>query len=120
MQSDFGVETHTTGRAATLILSGELDLLSAPELERSMGELARSDADLIVIDLRALEFMDSTGLHVLVRAQQEAHDSSRRFALIRGRGQVRRLFDLTGVNDGFTIVDAPEELFEVDQAPGAP
>jgi anti-sigma B factor antagonist len=120
MQSDFRVETYTTGRATLLALNGELDLLSAPALERSMDELARSDGDLIVVDLRGLDFMDSTGLHVLVRAQQDAHESGRRFALIRGRDQVQRLFDLTGVNDGFTIVDAPEELFEVDQAPGAP
>src|SRR5438552_16231854 len=99
MQSDFRVETHTTGRITTLALSGELDLVSSPALSRVMDELARSDAELIVVDLRPLEFMDSTGLHLLVQAQQHAHETGRRFALIRGSEQVQRLFDLTGVAD---------------------
>ena len=119
MQSDFRVEMHTTGRATTLALIGELDLVSSPALGRTMDQLARSDADLIVVDLRGLEFMDSTGLHLLVQAQQQAHDSGRRFALIRGAEQVQRLFDLTGLADALTIVDSPDELFEVDQASGA-
>ena len=120
MQNDFRVERHTTGQATTLALSGELDLVSGPALGRSMDELARSDTELIVVDLRGLEFMDSTGLHLLVQAQQQAHDSGRRFALIRGPEQVQRLFDLTGVTDALTIADSPEELLEVDQASGAP
>jgi anti-sigma B factor antagonist len=119
MQSNFHVETHITGRVTTLVVSGELDLLSSPALDRAMTGLARADAELIIVDLRALEFMDSTGLHRLLQAQQAAHDAGLRFALIRGREEVQRLFDLTGVADGLTIVGSPDELLEVDQAPGA-
>jgi anti-sigma B factor antagonist len=119
MQSDFRIETHTIGRATTLALSGELDLLSSPSLRRAMDELPGSDAELILVDLRGLQFMDSTGLHLLVQAQRQAHAAGRRFALIRGSDQVQRLFDLTGVADALTIVDSPEGLLEVDQAPGA-
>jgi anti-anti-sigma factor len=60
--------------------------------------------------------MDSTGLHLLVQAQQQAQEAGRRFALIRGAEPVQRLFDLTGVAEGLTIVDSPHELFEVDSA----
>jgi anti-sigma B factor antagonist len=119
MQSDFRVETHITRGVITLVLSGDLDLLSSPALDRAMTELGLSDAELIVVDLRGLEFMDSTGLHRLLQAQQHAHDAGRRFALIRGREEVQRLFHLTGVADGLTIVDSLDELLEVDQAPGA-
>jgi anti-anti-sigma factor len=73
-----------------------------------------------VIDLRQLEFMDSTGLHVLIAAHQHAQAAGRRFALVRGAETVQRLFDLTGVAENFTIVDSLDELLEVDQAPGAP
>jgi anti-sigma B factor antagonist len=120
MESEFRGDTHTGGRTATLVLSGQLDLVSSAALKRSMDELVSSNAELIVVDLRAVEFMDSTALHLLLEARQQAHESGRRFALIRGPEQVQRVFDLTGMTATLTIVDAPEQLLEVDQAPGAP
>lgn len=120
MESNFAAHTHTTGRTVRLALSGELDIVSSPVLERTMAELAASDAELVVVDLRGLEFMDSTGLHVLLQAQQHTHDLGRRFALVRGPEQVQRLFDLTGLTDSLTIVDTPDQLLEVDQAHIAP
>jgi anti-sigma B factor antagonist len=112
MQGNFAVETHITGRVVRFALSGELDLVAAPALEQAINELAVPDLELIIVDLRGVEFMDSTGLHLVLRAQQQAHDSGQRFALIRGGHQVQRLFDLTGVAEGLTIVDSPDELVE--------
>jgi anti-sigma B factor antagonist len=120
MQSEFRGDTHTSGRTITLSLSGQLDLVSSAALKRSMHELVSSDAELIVVDLRGVEFMDSTALHLLLEARLQAHESGRRFALIRGPEQVQRVFDLTGMTGTLTIVDAPEQLLEVDQAPDAP
>jgi anti-sigma B factor antagonist len=120
MQSDFVVDSQITGRAVTLSLSGELDLMASPALDAALERAYESDPELIVIDLRRLEFMDSTGLHRLVAAQQRAVQSGRRFGVVRGAEQVQRLFDLTGIAELLTIVDAPEELVEVDQTPGAP
>jgi len=120
MKNEFLVETQTSGRMISLALSGELDMLSAPVLEQALDRLAGVDADLVVIDLRTLEFMDSTGLHRLVRAQQEALQAGRRFALIRGTEQVQRVLDLSGVSESLTIVDSPDELLEVDRTPGVP
>lgn len=120
MQSDFLVDTQATGRAVTLALSGELDLVSSPILEEAFERVYETDAELVIVDLRGLEFMDSTGLHRLVAAQQRAVHSGRRFGLIRGGEQVQRLFDLTGIAELLRIVDSPEELLEVDQTPGAP
>jgi anti-sigma B factor antagonist len=120
MQSDFVVETQISGRAVTLVLSGELDLMSSPMLEQALEGAYESNPELIAVDLRGLEFMDSTGLHRLLAAQQRAEGSGHRFAVVRGGEQVQRLFDLTGVAELLTIVDAPEELAEADQTPGAP
>lgn len=121
MQSDFAVvQTHTTGRAVALALSGELDLVSSPALSRAIDDLAGSDLELLIVDLRGLVFMDSTGLHALIRAQNQVQESGRRFALVRGPEQVQRLFDLTGLTDALTIVDSPEYLLEMEQAPGLP
>ena len=118
MQSDFLVDTQTTGRAVTLTLHGELDLVSSPIFEEALNGARESGAELIVVNLRRLEFMDSTGLHLLVTAQQRAHDAGRRFAVVRGGEHVQRLFDLSGIGELLHVVDSPEELFEVDQTPG--
>ena len=64
----------------------------------------------MILDLRQIEFMDSTGLRVLLSAHQRAHETGRRFALVRGADQVERVLTLTGVRDLLTVVDAPEEL----------
>lgn len=119
MQSDFQVDSQTMGRAVVLALSGELDLLSSPILEQALEPAYESDADVILVDLRRLEFMDSTGLHRLIAAQQRTIESGRRFGVVRGAEQVQRLFDLTGAAELLTVVDSPQELLEVDQAPGA-
>jgi anti-sigma B factor antagonist len=112
MQSNFAVHTHTAEGAFTLALHGELDLVSAPALERAMEGQPQPEIELIVIDLRGLEFMDSTGLHAVLRIGNSAHDVGRRFALIRGPDQVHRLFELTGLAETLTIVDSPEQLVE--------
>ena len=64
----------------------------------------------MILDLRQIEFMDSTGLRVLLSAHQRAHETGRRFALVRGADQVERVLTLTGVRDLLTVVDAPEDL----------
>jgi anti-sigma B factor antagonist len=106
MPSDLFVNSHTNGRATTLTVSGELDLVSSPVLERALVE---SDAKLIVVDLRGLEFMDSSGLHVLIEAHQGMRDAGRRLVLVRAPEKVQRVFNLTGVSDALTIVDSPDE-----------
>ena len=117
MKSNFAVDTRTVSRTTTLALSGELDLLTSPTLQRAVDAAVASDVELIVVDLRELEFMDSTGLHVIFQAQHRMHDTGRRFALIRGPEVVQRLFDLTGVADALTIIDSPDELLEAHGAP---
>jgi len=115
MPSDFLVDSRADGRATTLTVSGQLDLLSSPALERALSD---TDADLIIVDLRGLEFMDSSGLHVLVQTHQRMHEAGRRLALVRASPNVQRLFDLTGLSEALTIVDSPDQALEVDQAPG--
>jgi anti-sigma B factor antagonist len=90
-------------------VSGELDLASSPALEEELDRVAHSDAKVVIVDLRNLEFMDSTGLSVLVRAHQRAEEDGRRLGLVNGSQQVQRLLSLTGVADRLTLADAPDE-----------
>lgn len=101
------VDVATGGERAVVRLSGELDLASAPLLEH---ELERSDLDaapMLVFDLDGLEFLDSTGLQVLLATHRRATDRGQRFAITRGSPQVQRLLDITRVAERLTIVEAP-------------
>ena len=117
MNNDFSVDQHNQGSAVVLTISGELDLRTSPQLEERLTRAFDAGAELVILDLRQIEFMDSTGLRVLLSAHQRAHDTGRRFALVRGADQVERVLTLTGVRDLLTVVDAPEELLTAgDQA----
>ncbi|MBV9000277.1 MAG: STAS domain-containing protein [Solirubrobacterales bacterium] len=120
MNSDFSVAEHNYGSAWVVTAVGELDLRTSPELEERLDRVWSSGAELVILDLRQIEFMDSTGLRVLLGAHQRAQDSGRRFALVRGADQVERVLTLTGVRDLLTVVDAPEELLAAgDSSPEA-
>jgi anti-sigma B factor antagonist len=110
VQSHFRVEVHSEAQATVIAVSGELDLASSPALQEELDRVYGSESDLLIIDLRDLDFMDSTGLSVLVRAHQRAEQEGRRLAMVKGPQQVQRLLSLTGVADRLTLVDAPEDL----------
>ncbi|MEA2213081.1 MAG: anti-sigma factor antagonist [Solirubrobacteraceae bacterium] len=110
MQSDFRVEVRTEGRAAVVVVRGELDLATSPELEDQLRRIWDTGSEQLVIDLRELEFMDSTGLSVIVKAHQRLTDEGRRLTLVRGSQQVQRLLDLTGVSERLQLVNTPEEI----------
>ena len=110
MQSNFDVEVRDENRAVLVGVSGELDLASSPALEQELENGAASRAEVVIVDLRQLEFMDSTGLSVLVRAHERSTEKGQRFAVVRGPQQVQRLLSLTGVADRLTLVDSPDEV----------
>jgi len=110
VQSHFRVEVRAADQATVISVSGELDLASSPALEEELERVAQSNAGVVIVDLRQLEFMDSTGLSVLVKAHQQAEEQGRRLGLVNGSQQVQRLLNLTGVADRLTLADTPEEL----------
>jgi anti-anti-sigma factor len=88
-------------------VSGELDVATSQVLEH---ELAKLHAENVVVDLRGLTFIDSTGLGVLMRTHQLASQAGRRFGLVRGNGQVDRLLTLSGLEQELLVGDSPEQL----------
>lgn len=110
MQSHFRVEVQNHDQATVIAVSGELDLASSPALQEELDRVSASDSQLLIIDLRELDFMDSTGLSVLVRAHQRAEEQGRRLAMVKGPQQVQRLLSLTGVADRLTLIERPEDL----------
>jgi len=109
-QDNFRVEVRKEDRAVVFAVAGELDLATSPALEQEIDGARDADIDLLIVDLRELRFMDSTGLHTLVKAHKQTREAGRRFAVIPGGGQIERLLDLTGVGELLVVAQSPEEL----------
>lgn len=93
-----------------LAVRGELDLSTVETLRDSLrSEQVR--AATVVLDLRQLQFIDSSGLSLLVAEQQRAREDGFRFAIaVGGAPAVQRLFELTGLQDTLTLVEDPDAL----------
>jgi len=106
-------ETTLNGTVAIVAPTGELDLSGATVLEAELLRLAREPGlDTVVLDLRGLEFLDSSGLRLVVVADMRAREAGRRFALVRGAETVHRVFDITRMTDRLDFVADPDEVTE--------
>jgi anti-sigma B factor antagonist len=92
------------GGAYTITAGGELDLASRGQLERAFGLAEEAAPELIVLDLSGLEFIDSTGVQVIVQAHLRTEG---RLVIVRGGPQVQRMFDLCRLDALIAFVDQP-------------
>jgi anti-sigma B factor antagonist len=104
-------ETTRNGSVAVIVATGELDLSGAAILEAEIERLAAEpELGTVVLDMRGLEFMDSSGLRLVVLADMRAREAGRRFALVRGTETVHRVFEITRMSDRLDFVSTPEEV----------
>lgn len=106
----FAISIEETPEVARLVLQGELDIATSPQAEAELRRLEGEGAATIVLDLRGLTFMDSTGLRLLVAADARARESGHRLAIVRGPGPVHRVLEITGLHSRLDLVDDPAEL----------
>jgi anti-sigma B factor antagonist len=99
------IETEVANGLARVALKGELDLSTVNKVEEELESLEGSGADLIVLDLSSLSFLDSTGLRCLVTADQRAREAGRRLVLVRGPDAVQRVFTITRLEERLEMVD---------------
>lgn len=90
-------------------LDGELDLASVPQLESELERPEVAAAARLVLDLRDLRFIDSTGLRTIFTAHARAQEREQEFAVTRGPEQVQRLLAITRLGEHLRIVDSPEQ-----------
>ena len=96
--------------APGLAIRGEVDINSAEPLEAALDAAIRESVGAFVIDLSELEFIDSTGLHVLLRARGLLGREDRALALVCPHGPVRRVFELSGLSEQFALYGSREEI----------
>jgi anti-sigma B factor antagonist len=102
------VSEHPAG--ARVALAGDLDLATAPMLSEALERVERGEPDVIVLDLREVTFMDSTGMSILLEAGKRAGEAGWELQIIRGSNQVDRLIAETGVEEFLTFVEEGEAL----------
>ena len=104
---ELGVSVSRSGDRARIALAGELDLSTAPALTRRLAEAEAGAPATLEIDLRRLEFLDSTGLAVLFDANRRAREEGRRLVLLKGEGPIDRILELARVEDVIDTVQEP-------------
>ena len=119
----FEVTVQRDDAVATVVVSGELDLATVPRLSATVTE--HSDASLLVLDLNAVTFIDSSGVRVLIEADRACTGSGSRLVVLAGDGPVRRLLDLCELDGRLAVVtDHPsgdaERVAVTDTGPMTP
>jgi anti-sigma B factor antagonist len=88
-----------------LQLRGELDLAAADRLQEALPELLRSHPGSLVVDLRPLTFLDSSGLRVLLSIHAAALEGSFDLCIVRGGERIDKVLQFSGVEDLLPLVD---------------
>jgi anti-sigma B factor antagonist len=102
----FSISVDDQPARTVVVVGGELDLGTAPALEDALMTRLNGGGH-VLLDLRGLDFMDSTGVRVIVSAHRAAQEHDGRFALLRTPpdGAVGRVLRISGLDDVLDIVD---------------
>lgn len=104
----FSASLARHGSVLHLHLTGELDLASVPELNAALPQ--PEPAETLLMDLRRLDFIDSSGIHVLMRLDVAARSEGWSLVLVRAPVLVQRVLDICHLGDRIRIVDSPAEI----------
>jgi anti-anti-sigma factor len=104
----FDVRLERRDGGVVVIASGEIDLWSAPEVNAALATHGTRDSRL-VLDLRGVTFMDSSGLGLIVEATQRARKHGFRFAVAVDDGSdVYRILEMSGLTKVLQFIEAPD------------
>jgi anti-sigma B factor antagonist len=109
---DLDVDTSQVGSASALTLRGEIDVYTAPRLRQAIIDLVDGGATRIVVDMRAVDFLDSTGLGVLVGGLKRVKVKEGSLSIVTTQDKILKIFDITGLNKVFPIFDSVEAAVE--------
>jgi len=99
------LHSERDGDTHAITVSGELDLASAPDLEAELLAVEATDARTIMLDLVGLQFIDSTGLRLLLNAQARSRADSNRLVLLRPTDGVFRVLEIAGLANRLPFAD---------------
>jgi anti-sigma B factor antagonist len=100
---DFQVSVSAAGSAATVSITGDLDCYSSPQLRAALLEVIGDGARHVTLDIGGTQFIDSTGLSVLVGGLRRVQELGGTMVVQSPTDTTRRLFDITGLSPVFDI-----------------
>jgi len=103
---DLGLDVSEHGATTVLSVRGEVDVYTAPRLREKLVELVSQGKHTIVIDLEAVDFLDSTGLGVLVGGLKRARSHEGELSLVCTQHRILKVFEITGLTRVFAIHDS--------------
>ena len=103
------IVSRRLGPGIVLAVSGEIDLATAPMVERELLR-AEESHELVAIDLSRTSFVDSTEIHAVMAAHLRLRERGGRLLVVQGPPQIRRVFELTGLSDHLDVVRDETEL----------
>jgi anti-sigma B factor antagonist len=106
---DLELETSTRGDASVLTLRGEIDVYTAPRLRQAIVDLVDGGASRIVVDMEKVDFLDSTGLGVLVDGMKRVKSRDGSLAIVATQDKILKIFDITGLNRAFSLHSSVDE-----------
>lgn len=112
MADQLRIDETTENGCVVLSVHGEIDLASAPSLESRVESLDHGTP--VVVDLSGVTFIDSTGLRVLISANEAANEAGGRFHIVASEGPVTKLFAITGVDEWLNVHDTRDSATHHD------
>ena len=103
------VETSRIGDTIVVSLSGELDVATAGSVEKALLEAEEHAPERILLDLRDLRFIDSTGLSLLINADRRGQRAGRRVTIVSGGGPPERILRTVGLDTRLDVLRDPPE-----------
>lgn len=104
------VDISTTDGRVLASLAGEVDLSTVADVESRFEEILEHGPDLLVLDLREVTFLDSSGLRLMLRLDERQRQAGRQFTVVRGGRRVSRVLELTGADERLHFVSDPAEI----------
>jgi anti-sigma B factor antagonist len=105
----FSVQLHTQGDEITVVAFGEVDLDSAPRLGAAVEQANAADCRRVVVDLRGVDYLDSSGVHCLLDAAASARRTGHKFRVVGVQRPVFSVLAITGVIEELAVEPAVEE-----------
>ncbi len=103
---DLGLDVSQRGESTVLAVHGEVDVYTAPRLREKLVELVAQGNYRIVVDLDGVDFLDSTGLGVLVGGLKRLRTHGGDMALVCTHQRILKVFEITGLTKVFSIHDS--------------